>query len=670
MLPSRICRKALTRVRRSPSRPVVSAVGSAVAAFAMLLLLASSNACAQQPLPAEGDEARLLEVLKSDAELFDKSKACQRLAVIGTSESVPVLAELLADENLAHYARFGLESNPAPEVDDAFREALAELEGESLIGVINSIGVRRDSGAVDVLVAASGDTHEDVAAAAMAALGAIASTESIVAIQKALDDKESLQVAAADACLTAADVLLTEGKNTEAASIFAALRAADLPKHINVASRFGEIRAGSGDASELLTRYLAEEDNDLFRIGLELAHELTGKETTQSLLKQLESLPTGRRVLLISVLGSRGDPSALPAMLAAVDSDNAEVKFAATNVLGRLGDVSVVTILLETAVAGDDRLEQAASDSLAELAGADVDAALTEALTDSNGRERVVLVEAVGRRGISEAIPTLLKFMASDEPELRNASIDALGMTVGANELPKMVDRLMGATRSGPIEDSPIKDALRKACQRMPDRDAAASVLLDRMGGASAVAKAELLDLLIYVGGTKALDGIGAAAKSGDDALADAATQALGKWLTPDVAPVLLDLAQNGNEKYRVRCLRGYIRVIRQFGLRQGQRLQMSKTAFKTATRDEERKLVLDTLTRFPSAASLKVIMPHLSDPALQDEAGKAAVTICEKIVNTDRKTVAAAMPKVLAAINDPELASRAKVVISRANAK
>ena len=115
------------------------------ASFTGVLLLAPTLAFAQQPLPAEGDETQLLGVLESDAELFDKAKACQRLAIIGTSKSVPVLARFLGDEKLSHYARFGLESNPSSDVDDAFRDALGRLSGEQLIGVVNSIGVRRDS---------------------------------------------------------------------------------------------------------------------------------------------------------------------------------------------------------------------------------------------------------------------------------------------------------------------------------------------------------------------------------------------------------------------------------------------------------------------------------------------------------------------------------------------
>lgn len=213
-----------------------------------------------------------------------------------------------------------------------------------------------------------------------------------------------------------------------------------------------------------------------------------------------------------------------------------------------------------------------------------------------------------------------------------------------------------------------MKDALRTACQRMPDRDAAADVLLERMPAAAAIARAELLDLLIYVGGAKALAGIGQAAQSTDLELADSATQALGKWLTPDVAPLLLNLAKQGHEQFRVRCLRGYIRVIRQFGLKENERLRMSRLAFDAATRDEERGLVLDSLTRFPSAASLKMITPYLSSPALKEEASAAAVMICEKIVNTERAVVAAAMPKILAATTNQEIAKRAKVVIAQAN--
>ena len=83
------------------------------AAALMMALVLPYAAMAQQPLPAKGDESQLLAVLNSDVDLFEKAKACQRLAIIGTSKSVPVLAKLLADTDLSHYARIALESNPS-----------------------------------------------------------------------------------------------------------------------------------------------------------------------------------------------------------------------------------------------------------------------------------------------------------------------------------------------------------------------------------------------------------------------------------------------------------------------------------------------------------------------------------------------------------------------------
>ena len=638
---------------------------AATVAMVVVSLFARSGAFAQQPLPAEGDEAQLIKVLESEAELFDKAKACQRLAIIGTSKSVPVLAGLLGDEQLSHYARFGLESNPSPDVDTALRQALGGLSGAQLVGVINSIGVRRDSEAVAALVKLVESDDDDVATAGLGALGTIAVPESVDAVRQALEGRASLRIAAADACLKAADSLLVDERNKEAADLFAALRQAALPKHVNVASRFGDIRAGTGDVNDLMNQYLAEQDGDLFRIGLELAHGSTDPETTGQLLEFLESASPQRRVLLLHVLGDRGDTSALPAVLEAASSSDAEISSAAVAVLGTIGDRSTLPVLLKAGASGSETLAAAARDSLARLPDASVDADLSQRLAESTGAERLVLVETIGRRGVSAAIPVLLKLVVDDDQSLREAAIEAVGLTVGLKDFPQLVDQLIAADSSETA--SSLKEALRKAGQRMPDRDAAADAVLERMNGASAGDAVELADLLVFVGGAKALSGLEAAANSGDVAAADAATQALGRWLTPDVGPALLKLAKSGNEKYRVRCLRGYIRVIRQFGLKANQRLQMCKQAFDTATRDDERKLVLDTLTRIPSPAALRMATAHLNDAALQEEACKAAVAIGEKIVAANPQAVAEAMPKVIAVCDDPALADRAKVVVDRA---
>ena len=117
--------------------------------------------------------AKLVAILKADASVYAKAKACQRLAVVGDKSAVPALAALLANPQLSHYARFGLEPMRDPSVDEALRAALGKVEGRLLVGVINSIGHRKDAKAIEALVKLRQDGDTEVAAAADAALARI-----------------------------------------------------------------------------------------------------------------------------------------------------------------------------------------------------------------------------------------------------------------------------------------------------------------------------------------------------------------------------------------------------------------------------------------------------------------------------------------------------------------
>ncbi len=184
------------------------------------------------------DEPKLLAILKDPgAKEFDKAKACQRLAVAGTKDAVPVLAAMLSDPKFSHYARFGLQAIPDPAVDQALRAALAKVKGELLVGVINSIGCRKDTTAVPALVKLVNDRDGDVAAAAVSALGRIGGPEAVKTITKSLHAKKGpLLEAAADAGLVCAEGLAAQGKRKEASDLYQILRGPRIPKPARTAA--------------------------------------------------------------------------------------------------------------------------------------------------------------------------------------------------------------------------------------------------------------------------------------------------------------------------------------------------------------------------------------------------------------------------------------------------
>jgi HEAT repeat protein len=122
---------------------------------------------------ALGSKALVKVVKDPEASVFARAKACQRLAVVGKEPAIPALEMLLPQEELSHYARFALEAIPGRSVNEALRRALDKVEGELLIGVINSIGHRRDTEALPALSKLLHSSDNEVSEAAAAALSRI-----------------------------------------------------------------------------------------------------------------------------------------------------------------------------------------------------------------------------------------------------------------------------------------------------------------------------------------------------------------------------------------------------------------------------------------------------------------------------------------------------------------
>ncbi|HLY20487.1 MAG TPA: hypothetical protein VKR61_24840 [Bryobacteraceae bacterium] len=205
------------------------------------------------PLPPAGfqeggiatmDAAALIRILTdAGAREFQKAKACQRIGELGAKEAVPALAALLPHERLSSYARYGLEPIADPSADEALRSGMSRLKGNLLVGVINSIGKRRDAMAGPALARLIYGADPDVARAAAAALGSIGGLSSMKEIQIALSKTGGMtKMAVAGAGLVCAERLLAEGQREQALTLYASLSTAGIPQPARLAAMSGIIR--------------------------------------------------------------------------------------------------------------------------------------------------------------------------------------------------------------------------------------------------------------------------------------------------------------------------------------------------------------------------------------------------------------------------------------------
>lgn len=211
-------------------------------ALTMIALAATSPTYGQKPqASAKDEEAKLIAVLKSDSPRKAKADACRELARVGTHEAVAPLAALLCNEELSHMARYGLEPIPDPAVDTALSDSLEKVKGRLLVGVIGSIGVRRDPKAVSLLAKRLDDPDPEVAQAAARALGKIGTHDAVGPLEKALaSTAQGNRIAVSEGLFRCADVLRSQGQRTEAKAIYEQLGSANVPEYVKTSAKHAE----------------------------------------------------------------------------------------------------------------------------------------------------------------------------------------------------------------------------------------------------------------------------------------------------------------------------------------------------------------------------------------------------------------------------------------------
>jgi HEAT repeat protein len=187
--------------------------------------------------------------------VFQKAIACKKLSIVGGKEAIAPMAALLSDPKLSCYARFGMEPNPDASVDDAFRAALPKLTGKLLIGVINSIGFRRDAKAVDALAKLIDNSDVEIGRAAAASLGMIGGEQATRVLQAALKQTQSpVFPVAARAMLLCAEGAIAADR-ARGLQLYQELSADTMPKPVRLTAM--RVLNAAGPAPEYTNRWPA-----------------------------------------------------------------------------------------------------------------------------------------------------------------------------------------------------------------------------------------------------------------------------------------------------------------------------------------------------------------------------------------------------------------------------
>ncbi len=638
------------------------------------ITLSAQGSAPATPLPRPEEVKQLLATLQSTAASHhDKVVACHRLAVLGPREAVPALAALLSDERLAHMARHALEPMTDPAAGDALREALGRLQGPLQIGVINSLGFRRDPLATPVLGQLLASPSVDAAAAAAAALGRIGTADAARLLQDALARASGpLKFAFADSSLACAEALVLAGQRRAAAAIYDLLCGSDYPSHVRTAAMRGAITSRERAGLPLLVQQLKGDDRALLAAAWRAARELPGPEVTKALAAEFPRLPEDKQVLLLQVFGDRADSAALPAALDAASRGSPPVRLAALQTLPRLDDGrSALPVLLQAVAAGRTPEEtSAALASLGSLESKEADARLLATLPNTAPALRARLIGVLAARRSDRARPELLRLAHGSEPEVAKAALRALAVVGQPDDLPALI-RLSTTLHDDGLK-VPADLAIYSVSMKIQPKARRADPVLDAVRAASdsatRTALLRPLGALVKAGNAshEIMDTVKTALGDADAAVRLAALRLLADWPDATPAPLLLDVARRGSDP-----------ALRELALRGGSRMagnvaagidptKLDALAWFTAANplvqtDPEKLVIVSGLGQVKRIEALRLLQPYLDDPAVQTEAALAVIEIAPALAATPNAAqVRQALDKILATTKDADIRRKA----------
>jgi len=562
---------------------------------------------------------RLAGLLDGTATLEARIFACKQLHLIGGDESVPVLARLLRDPELAEVALYALDGIRTASADRALRSALQSAPANLQVSIVHSLAERRDAFSVKTLSGLVYKRDDTIAAAAIQALGRIGDQQAARAISRAREGAPApRKILLTKALLDAADNLQARGNGKQAVTYYDQLYRSPESADDKITAFRGLATALGDQSTPVILDALSSNSYELAATACGfVSSSPTTSEATGKFADLLPGLDQTIQPLLLDALAERGDIAAAPAVRVLATATDSNVRVAALRAIASVGDASDVP-LLQAAAAQD---AEAATDSLIRLAGPGVSDAIIRTASTGSVERRIPLITALGARAEAESLPALLRFARDGDPQVREAAFDACASAGDASSISVLAALLIKES------DEDARKGAERALITLSKHDPAAAAgemaVLVKIAKREEDAYASVLRVLAATERPEALRAIRDAAKSRDDKIRRTAVAALANW--PNAEPLeTLERMANGkkDDPIRIEAFRGYIQLLRLPSDRSHKEtVKLYAKAKKLAETSTDKKLILAGLSEVPDQEALKLARKYASDRDVKEEA-------------------------------------------------
>ncbi len=579
----------------------------------------------------------LIKALDKEADKEIQAFLIGQLQRAGKTESVKPLRKYLDDNRLCEPAVQALLAIGTSAAEKVLLGSLKASTGKNRVTIIKALGELRSKGAAKKILKYASSRDDELRQVALFALANIGDPQAESVLDKvSLDAPSYERLKAPSLYLLYAQRLAELGHKAQCVQICRKLiQSYTAPQESYIPCKAMSILVDTLGEKALadLLQAMDSPDQELRMRALELSNKIPGEEATTKWITKMEGTAPDVQIQVITMLGERGDKTALPILVEKLESHNKRVRLAAISSAAKLGGSGILEDLAVLLHSEDEEEIAAVQQALFLLPGNRVIPLAVKLLKQVPPLSQVALIEVLSERKARKHVDVVFSMVESEDDRIRLAALEGLKHLVAAEDLPRLIHMLLEETKSRDIRL--IQDAIVAGSNQIDEKEKRAALLLEALNTADKDKQTDLLRPLSRIGGQDALHVVIDKTKSEDSRIQTIAISVLSEWPEFGASETLFEICQNTEDiKQLLIAVQGYTRLIHESALEPGEKLARYRKVLDAVSDSSARAIVLAGLANIKSLEAFRLASSYLDDREMRSRAAVAVTRIAFSGIN------------------------------------
>lgn len=568
------------------------------------------------------------DALKQQEDVMNKEFIIRQLQLVGNDDALTCLQPFLNDEKLAGPAARAIAQINTEAAGKLLLQSLTDNTTKDKASVIEGLGYMRYAPAASAIQAEYANANTTLKTAVAYALAEIADPASSKILHDAAKNAKFTieNSGATDAYFKYIYQLAKKDSKLAGRLAGQLMTEADASKnvHARIAALYMAADLNGNKSQPLLVKAMRDDNNEYRAAALKIAGRFRNNASNKQWLSLLNNASAGAKSQIIDYLGNSGDEALAGTIDDYVFDGDDDVRKSALIAVTKLQQEKALPIVFNVLKKGNAEDVNNAKSALLQIKTDNIGSKIAAHLDSLSPAGSVAALDVIAARRAEDASAKVFALTAAPNQSVRDAAFKALPQVVNDKDMPRLFTMMKNTSGK---ELNFVQDAITAASAGITDTANRTKAITSEMSNAAAGTKHLFVPTLAAIGGRDALAAVDEVYNSGNQEAKRTAIESLSKNKDARSASMLLKIAQTASEN-KDAAVNGYISIIQRGSFPVEQKVVMLQQAMELATKDDQRKRIIQLAGRNPTWISLMFAGEYLNNASLRTDAGFAVMNI------------------------------------------